>query len=303
MNLNSRMKKRLLIVCAVAAVLTIGGCTVPHDEAGNVILISQDTTFKEIFSNENWFSALFVWPLCWVLNKLTPKIGVGGAMAVVTIVVNGLLAIITFKSQIANQQMQLIQPQLQKLQRKYEGRTDRASQMKMAQEQQALMQKYNIKPGSMMLLSFIQLPIVMAMFMAIQRSESIANGTFLGMNLKTTPSQGFKLLFSGDTSGIPYIILFALMAITQVLLMKVPQWMQKKRAEEEAAKHHRKPEEANNTMAGMQTYMIVMVLMFGLMWSSGMSLYWFIRNIVDIVKTFVVQKAIDKRNAEQDKRR
>ena len=283
----------------VTIVVTATGCTAPKDANGHIILISNTTTFGDIFQSENWFNALFVWPLSWVLNHLAPIITVGGAIAVVTAVVNGLLAVFTLKSQMGMQRMQMLQPELNKIQRKYEGRDDQASKMRMAQEQQQLMKKYDVNPGSMMLVQFIQLPIIMAMFMAIQRAEAVVNGTFLGMNLQVKPSEAFGLLFKGDLSGLPYIILFLLMAITQVVLVLLPMYFQKKKAAAEAAKHHRKPEPTNNQNMMMQMYMIVMVLAFGLMWQSGMSLFWFIRNIVDIIKTIIVQNIMENNSQKE----
>ena len=299
MKFTPRTKKLLALMAIVTIVVTATGCTAPKDANGHIILISESTTFGEIFQTENWFNALFVWPLSWVLNHLAPIISVGGAIAVVTAVVNGLLAVFTLKSQMGMQRMQMLQPELNKIQRKYEGRDDQASKMRMAQEQQQLMKKYDVNPGSMMLVQFIQLPIIMAMFMAIQRAEAIVNGTFLGMNLQVKPSEAFGLLFKGDLSGLPYIILFLLMAVTQVVLVLLPMYFQKKKAEAEAAKHHRKPEPTNNQNMMMQMYMIVMVLAFGLMWQSGMSLFWFIRNIVDIIKTIIVQNIMENNSQKE----
>lgn len=299
MKFTPRTKKLLALMAIVTIVVTATGCTAPKDANGHIILISESTTFGEIFQTENWFSALFVWPLSWVLNKLAPVITVGGAIAIVTVVVNGLLAVFTLKSQMGMQRMQMLQPELNKIQRKYEGRDDQASKMRMAQEQQQLMRKYNVNPGSMMLVQFVQLPIIMAMFMAIQRAEAVVNGTFLGMNLQVKPSEAFGLLFKGDLSGLPYIILFLLMAVTQVVLVLLPIYFQKKKAAAEAAKHHRKPEPTNNQNIMMQMYMIVMVLAFGLMWQSGMSLFWFIRNIVDIIKTIIIQNIMEKNSQKE----
>ena len=299
MKFTPRTKKLLALMAIVTIVVTATGCTAPKDANGHIILISNTTTFGDIFQSENWFNALFVWPLSWVLNHLAPIITVGGAIAVVTAVVNGLLAVFTLKSQMGMQRMQMLQPELNKIQRKYEGRDDQASKMRMAQEQQQLMKKYDVNPGSMMLVQFIQLPIIMAMFMAIQRAEAVVNGTFLGMNLQVKPSEAFGLLFKGDLSGLPYIILFLLMAITQVVLVLLPMYFQKKKAAAEAAKHHRKPEPTNNQNMMMQMYMIVMVLAFGLMCQSGMSLFWFIRNIVDIIKTIIVQNIMENNSQKE----
>jgi len=53
----------------------------------------------------------------------------------------------------------------------------------------------------------------------------------------------------------------------------------------------------------MQYYMVGMILFFGLMWPSAMSLYWAINSLVTIAKTLIVQKVIDKKQAETAKGR
>ena len=49
-------------------------------------------------------------------------------------------------------------------------------------------------------------------------------------------------------------------------------------------------------MKFMQIYMMAMIMMFGLVWPSAMALYWAINSLVNIIKTLVVQKIIDKNN-------
>lgn len=308
MKLTSRTKKLLLLSAVVLVVVFLTGCRVPMDENNHVIYIANEavpgseftfrTSFSDVIANENWFNALFVYPLAWLINKLSPIISVGGAIAVVTITVNGLLAALTIKSSIATQQMQLLQPEMDRIQRKYEGRDDEASKMRMAQETQALYKKYDINPLSTILVTFLQFPIIMAMYMAVHRSWAVQSGTFLGMNLQTTPLNGMKLLLQGDMGGLPYLFLFIFMGACQFLAMKLPQMIQKKKAEEEAAKHHRKPVEPSTQNQVMQYYMVGMILVFGLMWPSAMSLYWAINSLVTIGKTLIVQKIIDNKNAK-----
>lgn len=296
MKLSNRTKKLLVLALFVGVMVTASGCTVPRDAAKNVILIKNDTTFSYVFQNESWFQALFVWPVAMLINRLSAVIGVGGAIALVTVVVTALLAVFTFKSQITMQRMQQIQPELNKIQRKYEGVQNDAAKMKMAQEQQALMKKYDIRPGSMMLVQFIQFPIIMAMFFAIQRSEAVANGSFLGMAFQKTPMEGLQNLLQGQMGGLSYVILFLLMIVSQFALIKLPLELQKRHALAEAEKHHRRAEIAtSNSQQVMTQYMMVgMIAIFGLTWFSGMSYYWLVRNIVDIVKTIIVQKKIDE---------
>ena len=297
MKLSPRMKKILKWSCLMLFVVMTVGCTVPRDANNNIILITNDTTFSSIMADENWFSAIFVYPLSKLINILTPKITVGGAIIAITILVNGIVALATYKSTIATQQMQLIQPELEKIQRKYEGRDDDTSKMRQAAEMQALYKKYNISPTGTLLVTFIQFPILMAMYMAVQRSEAVQTGSFLGMKMDSTPLTGIQGALKGDAIGWMYLLLFIFMAVCQFLSMKLPQMIQKKKAEAEAAKHHRRPDvPENKSMKFMQIYMMAMIMMFGLVWPSAMALYWAINSLVNIIKTLVVQKIIDKNN-------
>jgi len=296
MKLNSRTKKILLLaLIAVVAVTTMTGCSVPHDDDGNVILITSQTSFGSTFQDESWFSALFVWPLAQLINWLTPKVGVALAIALITIIVNGLVAVLTFRSQIDSQQMQLMQPELQKIQRKYEGRTDTASQQRQAAEMQKLYQKYDVNPASSMLAMFIQFPLIIAMYMSVQRSYEVQNSTFMGLSVATTMLNAIK------AGSIIAIVIYVLMMGCQFLSMKVPTWLAEKAAEKEAEKHHKKPDTADNPMNNkfMMIYMIGMIAVFGLMLPVAMSLYWAINSLVNVVKSFAVQKAIDQHKANK----
>lgn len=295
MKLKPRTKKILTVLLFVGIAATLTGCTVPRDSSGNIILIDTTTTFKQVMSDENWFSAIFVWPLAQFINILAPRIGVGGAIALITILINGILAIATLKSTISTQEMQLIQPEVARIQRKYEGRDDRNSQMKMAAEMQKLYAEHDIHPMGTMVVTFIQLPILMAMYMAVERSYAVYHGTFLGVNLQTTPWKGMS---SGHWM---YLVIFLIMTLCQTLSMFVPQWLSKQRAKKEAEKHHRKPDTGNDRQQKiMQIYMLVMVVIFGLTLPSAMAVYWTFNSLVNVVKTLLVQKYIDKKQAEKE---
>lgn len=295
MKLSRRTKKVLAAAVLISSAVMMAGCTVPRDSSGNIILIERATSFSEIFHSENWFSAIFVWPLAQFINILAPKIGVGGAIALITILINGILAIATLKSTISTQEMQLIQPEVARIQRKYEGRDDRNSQMKMAAEMQKLYAEHDIHPMGTMVVTFIQLPILMAMYMAVERSYAVYHGTFLGVNLQTTPWKGMS---SGHWM---YLVIFLIMTLCQTLSMFVPQWLSKQRAKKEAEKHHRKPDTGNDRQQKiMQIYMLVMVVIFGLTLPSAMAVYWTFNSLVNVVKTLLVQKYIDKKQDEKE---
>ena len=288
MKFRFSAKKLLLISSLVLFALVLTGCRIPTDpETNEIIQITPTTTFQEIMASENWFSAILVWPMAQVLNYLSPYIGVAGAIALLTLVVNAILMIFTLKSTIATQQMQMLQPEMEKIQRKYEGKDDEASKMKQAQEMQALYKKYNVNPFSMILVTFLQFPIIIAMYQAVQRATAVKTGTFMGLSLETTILNGIK---AGQWG---YLGIFIVMGAAQYASMMLPQYLAKKKAEEEAAKHHRKPPENNNPNKMMQYYMLVMILVFGLMWPAAMSIYWTIYSLVTILKTLLTQKIID----------
>lgn len=300
--MKSSKKKLFLLLFFICSAAVMAGCSVPMEtDANGVKVIKQiydTTTFNETMNSENWFSAIFVWPMAQLINKFSKGIGVAGAIAALTILVNAVLLVFTLKSQVSMQQMQLMQPEMEKIQRKYEGRDDDASKMKMAQEMQALYGKYHVNPMTSMLVQFIQFPIIIAMYQAVQRSAAVKSGTFMGLSLETTIMAGLK---SGQYG---YILIFAVMGVLQYLSMMIPQKMAKKKAEEEAAKHHKKANvpEANGQAKFMQYYMLIMILVFGLMWPAAMSVYWAIYSLVNIVKTLLVQKVIDKQNAAGGKK-
>ena len=100
-------KKKLLIVLSVIFILFAAtGCQMPRDSEGNIILITLDTTFQQMMDSEGFFSAIFVYPLSQFINFITPYTNVGIAILIVTVVVNGLVMLLTLKQNIQMQKMQ-----------------------------------------------------------------------------------------------------------------------------------------------------------------------------------------------------
>ena len=293
MKINAQMKKMLILTAVFLFMVTMTGCRVATDADGAIKLIYPETTFAETMASENWFNALLVWPMAQFINKLTPKMGSVGALAALTLLVNAVLLVVTLKSQIQQQQMQLLQPELERIQRKYEGRTDDASRQKQAQEMNKLYQKYNVNPLSTIAMTFLQFPIVIALFHAVQRSSLLKSTPFMGLSLEVSPLNGMK-------AGIPgYFIIFLVMMVSQAITMFMPRWMAKKRAQEEAERTHRRVQESKASTQSnmMMIYMVVLFSVIGLTLPSAMSIYWTIYSVVNIVKMFVVQSIITKQGA------
>ena len=277
-------KKRLLLVIGIVALLfMVTGCTIPMDENGNIVLIETTTKFNEMF-NEGIFSAILTYPLAQALNFLSPIFSVGGAIMVVTLGINAIILVFTFRQNVAMQKMQQIQPELQKIQKKYEGRNDQQSQMRMSMEMQNLYKKYNVNPFGALLTSFIQLPILFAVYSAVRRSAAVANGSFLGTSLAITPTQAFS------SRAWIAVLIYVLMLVFQFLSIKLPMMLQEKRAKAEAAAHFRRYDKPENNNAMMTYGMLIFIAIIMLSWPTALSLYYMIYSLVNIIKTLVIDK-------------
>lgn len=243
------------------------------------------TTFKQAWSS-GWFDGLIVWPLATLINKVSAATDAGIGIIVTTVILQVVLFAFTAKSQMSNQKMQEIQPEIQKIQNKYKGKTDQQSQMRMYQETQALYQKYDIHPFGTMLVTFIQLPIMMGMYYATMRASSVIYGSFLGMNLFNTPMYAIRHLMVGS------IVVYILMVVCQLVSMMLPQWQKKWQDKKDHVKKHSYREE-NQTANAMNMYMYAMCIMFAFIyvsWPLAMSFYWMVTSIIRIIQQLVLHK-------------
>lgn len=287
-------KKRLLTILTVAGLLfVLTGCSTSQEP------ISLETTFNDMLENGGFFGAILIWPLSQAINFLASKINVFWAIVIVTLTINALLLVLTFKNNIAMQRMQMLQPEIQKIQNKYEGRKDQASQMRMSQEMQQLYNKYEINPLGSLLVTFIQFPILIAMYSAMSRSVEVRNGTFMGAVLANTPSQAFASL--GDVPAdvavnkpVVLIVVYLMMVILQLVSISVPQWLTKAKLKREAEIHH-KHYEAPKQQNFLLTYgMVIFIGFIMLNWPTALSLYYAVYSAVNVIKTIALDKITKK---------
>ncbi|MBE6024288.1 MAG: YidC/Oxa1 family membrane protein insertase [Cellulosilyticum sp.] len=95
---------------------------------------------------------------------ITPVAALAASIIIFTLVARILLTPLQLSSQRTSRGMSKIQPELTKIQNKYKGKTDQASQMKQSQEMQALYKKYKINPFAGCLPLIIQFPLIMGLF-------------------------------------------------------------------------------------------------------------------------------------------
>ena len=275
-------KKRLtLLVSVIALALVLTGCSQSNEQ------IELTTKFSEAM-NDGFLSALITYPLAQAINWLEPKVGIFLAITLVTVAINAILLAFTFKSSVAMQRMQELQPELQKIQAKYEGRSDDMSQQRMAMEMQQLYAKYDINPIGSLVSTFIQFPLLIGMYSAVRRSSAVANANFMGTNLALTPSDAIK------EKAWVCVVIFVLMVITQFLSIKMSQWIADYKGKKEADAHHKsyqKPKQQN----AMMTYMMLAMVAFAMFsCPTALSLYYCIYSVINIIKTLVIAFLGDK---------
>ena len=178
------------------------------------------------------------------------------------------------KSTVSTQKMQLIQPEMERIQNKYKGRKDQTSQMRMSQEIQNLYKKNNISMLSSFT-TFLTLPIMFAMWQGVQRIKILYDTNFLGFNLGTKP---IDKVFSFDIS---YILLLLAVAVTQYFAMKITEIMSKR-------KPRYRQSSQMKSMNMMNNFMTLFIIYFAAIMPSAMSLYWMTTNIITIIRTWYI---------------
>lgn len=284
--------KRKLLMMTIFVLVVLVACSSPRDpETGKVYaekLIGLDTSFGSQLSL-GWFDGLIVWPIAQLINWIAQYSDAGIGIIVVTLLLQFVTAAFTIKSQVSAQRMQMIQPELMKIQNKYAGKTDDRSKMMQAQEMQQLYSKYKINPFGTILVTFLQFPIILGVYQATQRAQAVVEGSFLNINLTETPMWGIQ---NGQWI---YIVIFLLMAVFQFISMKFPQWMNKYREKHSKVKRkdYANPKQGNgmaNSMNMMMYVSLAMICVFAINWPLSMSFYWLVSSVARVIQNIVIQK-------------
>jgi len=151
------------------------------------------SNFSPLENYEGLWTSIFVKPLAWVIIKIGELLNSYGLSIVVTcLLIRLILYPLTKKTAVQSELIKKAQPELAKLEKKYENKTTPEDQNKKAQEMMMIYQKYKINPMSGCLTAFIQLPLLLAFYEAINRTPAIFEDKFLLFNLGTTPWIGIK---------------------------------------------------------------------------------------------------------------
>ena len=143
---------------------------------------------------------------------------------------------------------------------------------KQQQETMALYKTEKVNPAGGCLPLLLQMPVFFGLFRLLQTS----------INIRHEP----WILWIKDLSlKDPYYILPILMGVTQIIVTKMS------------------PTSADSSQKKM-TYIMPVVMVFLFMnFSSGLNLYWFMSNLLQIGQQYIINKKIFAKKKEEDKMR
>lgn len=225
------------------------------------------------------WETIFVKPLALIILKLGYLVkNMGLSVIILGLLIRLVLLPMQIKTVKQSENMKKMQPELSKIEKKYQNKTDNDSLMMKSQETMMLYKKYNINPVSSCLTAFIQLPVFFAFLEAINRVPAIFEGTFLGMNLGMTPTTGIA------SHNYIYIALIVLIILSTYLSFKISMKGQAGQTPE-----------MEQQMKLMFIFMIVMVSFASLSLPTAIALYWIVTNMFAVVQNYIIKKIIEKR--------
>lgn len=261
---------------------------------------------------KGFFEGLLVYPITWLVDAMSYAFdanltGMGQiwALIIVTLIVRGLLLAASWKTTLDNQKMQALQPEIAKLQQKYpNANTNPAEKQRMSQEQMMLYKRHGIKPFRQILIMILQFPIFICVWAGLQGSAALSTGEVLNMRLSDNIN---SILF--NTTGTWYyntqgwwtaLILFILMASTQIMSMILPRIFAK-RAQKDVARMGKSQTAAkqNNTMKWVSYGMILFTIVMGFFLPSAMGIYWFIGGLISMAQTTITQLILLKKKGKK----
>ena len=237
--------------------------------AAVTLLLAGCMEFDQPISDESegFWNQFIVWPLVSAITYFKDVLGTYGfGIIAVTIIIRLVLLPLMIKQTRSSKRMQEIQPELAKLKEKYKSK-DAQTQQKYQQEMMAMFQERGINPMAGCLPVLIQMPILIGFYHAISRMNAtpeIDLGTFLIFPLAE-----------------PSITLAVIAGLMQLLVLRTG------------------PAMDNPQMKAMMYFMPVMIVGFGIILPSALTLYWVIGNIISLIQNMFIYRPWEKKEVQQ----
>jgi YidC/Oxa1 family membrane protein insertase len=214
-----------------------------------------------------WFDFL-ARPALWLLKFLYGYTGnYGIAIILITILQKIAFHPLTHKSMKSMQAMQAIQPKVQAIQERYKN-----NPQKKQEETMALYRKHGVNPMGGCLPMVIQIPIFIALYNALSSSVEMWQARFLWIRDLTQPDALFTVTLWGGHDVSANLL---------ALLMGVSMWVQQKMT----------PTAGDPRQAQIMLWTMPVIFTF-MFWSfpSGLVLYWFVNNILQVGQQWLINR-------------
>ena len=258
---------------------------------------------------------------------------IGLSIIIFTVIVYTLMIPMTIKQQKFSRMSAVMNPEIQKIQKKYKNKKEQASMMKMQEETKLVYEKYGTSPTGGCLGSLIQFPILFALWPVIQNipAYSKANtlvdvlykfrpgtwdtladkfpdltnlidstknslthlNTFLGINIAETPGSMFMTATKNFSIGL------IIVALAIPVLSGLSQWISAKLMQQATSTGN---DDDNPMAAQMKTMMNVMPLISVFMCFSmpaGLGIYWIASAVVRTIQQLVINKFLSKKSMDE----
>ena len=235
-------------------------------------------------------------PLGWVIFKYVNKFAIiplfnflgsfigsyGLIILIMTLLIKLVLFPLTYKSFMSSAKMRVLKPEIEKLNKKI----PKEKSMERQQATMALYKKAGVNPMGGCLPVALQFPILLALFRFFPASIELRQESFLW----ATDLSSYDSIFSW-TAEIPllsayygnHISLFTLLMAAAIVGSTLLNGNQMQDSNPQA-----------KTMKYMMYFMPVMMLFWFNNYSSGLSYYYLLSNLITIIQTLIMRKMIDE---------
>ncbi len=241
-----------------------------YEKETKVSKLPECTDFKANSGHdEGLWTNIFVKPLAWLIIKLGGIVkNYGLALIIAGLAIRLLTFPLTQKTAMQSELIAKAQPELDRIEKKYDGKDDQESMLKKSQEIGLVYKKFNINPFAGCLYAFIQLPIFIAFFEGIQRVPVIFEDKFLTLNLGVTPAVALS------QGNFQYIIIIIILGLITYFSFKFNATSSQKNPQTQI----------------MNKSMVVMIIVMSLFMSTAIDIYWLTSNSFTIVQNLLIKR-------------
>ena len=134
---------------------------------------------------------------------------IGLSIIIFTVIVYTLMIPMTIKQQKFSRMSAVMNPEIQKIQKKYKNKKDQASMMKMQEETKLVYEKYGTSPTGGCLCSLIQFPILFALWPVIQNIPAYVTSikdAYMPLVNQIMATDGYQKIMEGIGKASPIMI-------------------------------------------------------------------------------------------------